>query len=323
VDTTGDDVDIYMDYLVGSLSSGYYERWFQKILADSPCIPDYGELGDDILRQMKYVDVNLIMTVVDLMRAKAEAESWMALSKKLAEYPKYLLKRVGMIGFKYELRKGGFPELLRRLPPGARLSSNAFLGQRYGILPTIGDFEALIGGITKIFDLGNSSNRLHSRRTSFEAEAPLNTGIDSTSTLTVELDSFPRGFMGGVMSLISEFKKWGMYPSFELLWDIVPYSFAVDWFTSINKTLAGIDQQADLDYYPIQYAISTQKRTWSPPVGSLWPGFPVTGEVQFKYYNRSISQELPIPSIVVGKQTPVNVKAHWLEATALVVQKIL
>jgi hypothetical protein len=257
------------------------------------------------------------------MRAKAEIDSWVSLSKRLAEYPSYLLKRVGMIGFKYELRKGGFPELLRRLPRGAKLSSNAFLGQRYGILPTIGDFEALIGGITKIFDLGNTSNSLHSQRSSAQTGAPFGTVSSSTSTLTVEVDRFPRNCMGGVMSLISRFKKWGMYPSFELLWDIVPYSFAVDWFTDVNKTLAGIDQQIDLDYYPIQYAISTQKRSWSPSVSDLWPDFPVTGSVQFTYYDRSISQELPIPSIVVGKQNPVNVKAHWLEATALVAQKII
>jgi hypothetical protein len=320
LDSVDGSLDIYMAYIVNQLKNGYLARYVAtKVFGENPCQSDFDKLGEQVLAQMKIVDADVLLTAFDLLRLKSESASWENLAKLFASYPSTLFKRTARSGFKLEFVSKSFPELFRKISRGTRLSSNAFLGQRYGILPNLSDAAKLIQGFASVVKTGAIPQRLHSRRSS-SLDGPLKAQIVTTETLTAQVETFPSGFLNGCMSHIQSVKRWGMYPSFSAIWDIVPYSFVIDWFTGINKSLRQVDEHFDMDYYPIQYSISGQKRSWNPSVQALWPDLPVTGDISFTMYTRVCAQALPLPPVTVGKTTPLNIR--WAEATALIVQRL-
>lgn len=322
-DSDAEMASIWFNQIKSTLTGGWFVHQFQQLLADNPDPMDFGELGEDILSQMKYVDVNLMLTFAELTQLPEQLLDWKNLAKRLAKYPKQVATQIHISRRDKTFLKD-FPELGKKLKDGVKLSSNAFLGQRYGTLPTVSDFKALIAGFQKLYRevvTHEKPQRLHSRRTT-SVDVPGSVPIVTTNTLTVDVANFPRDFMGNITSAISTAKRWGVWPSCEALWDVVIYGFVADWFFDFGGSLHVVDEYLDREYYPIWEAMSSTKRSWSPPLAALWPDIPATGSITFKYYDRFISQELPLPLVHVGKKTPPNVKAHWLEASALVVQRI-
>jgi len=309
-DTGGQDVSlIRQQQIVQSMSRPGYTWWAWQNFMLYPDPLDVSILGADILRSFKYVDASLLLTMFDLARAYDDIESWKNLSRAfgtlLSKSKRVLLKEL--------------PVLFRTVFKWSQNSSRAYLGVKYGILPTYRDIAKLVEGVTKLNNLDTIPQRVHARRTSTVVGLK-GYPVTTTSVLTVEMAQLSDDFLGKITSVIREGKRWGIYPSLTMLWDVVPYSFVLDWFVNLSSTFNDVQQYNDKEYFPIYYCIESQKRVWSPPLAALWPTHWASGKVQFKYYYRSIADELPLPPVQVGIQ--IGSFSHWAESTALVIQRI-
>lgn len=264
---------------------------------------DFGELGQDILKAQMHANSSILLTAIDLAMIADDVQSWM----NLANYVRSFADKGADIVLKAIL--------------AIKAGSDAYLSTIYGIMPTYSDIKRVTDGIVKIINHDyRTPTRQHSRRAS-KQEGLLDTPVNTQLTLTCEVSQLPRGAIGDSMVGIYELHKWGLYPTSAMLWDAIPFSFCIDWFIDLGNAAKTFDNNIWTMYFPIQYCIQSQKRTWSPPVERLWPDLGVTGEIAFSYYDRYTSTVLPLPPIQTGEKS--GPFTHWAEGTALVVQRML
>lgn len=272
---------------------------------------DWGALVPDLLKQQRYVDANILLTVFDMVSVKADLESW----KNLAILAKDLTKILPTIST--------VSEGILSLKSWASLASNAKLAVSYGVLPTVGDTQKVFAGYGRLAKYAAAPNRKHTRRPDV-VSGFLDSPIRSTYTLTAEVAKLPRDFLGNTMREIQWLNSWGLAPNFSMLWDAMPFSFCVDWVVNIGSIAESEDAvlgAGSTQYFPISHCMQTTKRLWSPKLSDLLPGISgCTGSITYSWYDRLCSRELPSTSIRMEEAGSFN---SWAEATALVIQGVL
>lgn len=298
------------EQLIEVLESDELTSWVWNKFVQTPHMFDMGELAKDIIRSKKHVDANLLLTVFDLLTLKRDLSSLVSSGKIIADELRRIPSHVKSVS-----------DFMRHLNRFGKEGSNEFLGILYGVLPTYRDGQALALGIQEIANLGERVDRLHARRTSSET-TPQGWSIESTHVLTVDSATLPDDALGNVMGMIRSIKEMGLYPSFDMLWDRVPWSFVFNWFTQyVNELNEYGDYVIDREYYPIHSCTASTKRIFSPPLSSWVPFQGVTGTVMFTHYDRYCQRELPVPSDQTGDGESPQF-SHWGEAAALILQRM-
>lgn len=102
----------------------------------------------------------------------------------------------------------------------------------------------------------------------------------------------------------------------ENVWDMIPYSFVVDWFFGIGEVLTSLDNFFTLtrqcDVLCCSESISIRKDL---PSLVLTSGF--TGTLSLKYYQRRYFRNPVIPSFLPPSNLSTLLPNHWVEAGAL------
>lgn len=103
-----------------------------------------------------------------------------------------------------------------------------------------------------------------------------------------------------------------LLPDLSNLWDLIPYSFVVDWFLNIGDIAASIDNYITMEnrHIPLEYCIT---KNLSIPIPSGIADLPE--DTVCTYYSRSYGSGCRIPEFPIGLQD--NSFSHWLEAGSL------
>lgn len=110
----------------------------------------------------------------------------------------------------------------------------------------------------------------------------------------------------------------GFLPTPDRLWEIVPFSFVVDWFFPVGDILGRSNQEMRLlrNTYGVEGYVQTVKKT---TVGEADPSTGWTGTMNRKYYHRTAQRKPnfsgPIPGCNASGITP----SHIAQAGALIV----
>jgi len=107
----------------------------------------------------------------------------------------------------------------------------------------------------------------------------------------------------------------------ENIWDLVPLSFVVDWFTGFGDLLDRMDQMSEVDSYDIRQTGLSVKTTKSLIYRQTSGRTDWHGRISATYYKRSYLA-LPIQPSLTSYRTSNQKFDHWLEGTALVVQRL-
>lgn len=280
---------------------------FTDVIRDYCPELDPSSLTDDILAQHRVVDTNLLLTVFGLFILKSDNVPWRSAVALVTDLKKGV--ETGLTTAK---------EAMHILRTFSKNGTGTYLGTIYGVLPTWSDLGLVWNARRKADEIKSaSSSRLHSRATT-ESICPVGRLLTSL-TLTVEHDQFDKFFLPGPMELIQTCHEYGMWPDLVSMWDVVPFSFVVDWFAGIGDLVENLDTRIWYKYYPIHYCIVGKKITWFVDFADLWPdlGLP-SCSVEISSYNRQCQREYPLPPIQLGDKTVQF--DHWIEATALVAQ---
>lgn len=133
--------------------------------------------------------------------------------------------------------------------------ANLWLSGRYGLKLTIQDTIDLVRGIKHAYeDYGKSTSTCRgvSRDEATECHAKL---------------YYTRPKLEGIKdfdSLLQMLIQWDLYPTLENIWDLIPYSFVVDWFLGLGDILDGIDSRGYVDHMDIIGTCYTVKSYWVP-----------------------------------------------------------
>jgi len=297
----GDVVDTAED-IVAALDSLAMRNYVMSMYVDSSPIPHelWEECGSDIIKQQKYVDGNMFLSMFELLSIKS------------------LIKSMTNLPSLYKAAVASFSSFQRMVSLVRQLSDKE-LAYRYGVLPTISDMTKIGRAWSKWLQLAKQSNRVHSRRTSSE-EGYLDVPILSTIVVTAEVAKLPTDPLGLVMESIQNLKQLGLYPNFETAWDAVPLSFLIDHAVNIGSTAEAIDTIIDTEYFPVRYVIYGSERSWSPSPARLWPYPGVTGNVEFILYDRQIMKELIVPPIHLDESQLGS--RTWAELGMIAVQRL-
>lgn len=192
--------------------------------------------------------------------------------------------------------------------------SSNYLAVQFGILPTVDDIQSLLSAFR---------HHGHSDRNGFlcayasESEQTVNdegitTFIDRHLKLAVgrENEVFD--------DLCQRLESIGVFPSFSNVWDLLPWSFAIDWLVDVGGYLSSVDARQRIARLNIRYVTMSRKRISSLQIEPT-SEFPITGQLRRVHYHRWVSGQCPVPPLSL--QLTVTDFDHWLESAALIIQR--
>lgn len=104
-------------------------------------------------------------------------------------------------------------------------------------------------------------------------------------------------------------------PDLSNVWDMIPFSFVVDWFTNIGELAEGVDALFTLaQEHKVLGTIQSTKEVYEYHADNG------IGSYKYTFYDRSCIQDwYPIPKFSFQLKNPITNLTHWCEAGALVV----
>lgn len=220
---------------------------------------------------------------------------------------------VNMISFLKDLRHP--TELIPKLRNLRNLKewANNLLTVEYGILPTVSDVKDIVGAMKSIVPYVD--------RNGFDTYSASRFAYANGGTTTYALEQHLKLAIGSednaLEGLVTSLENIGVFPSLENIWDLVPYSFVVDWLIGVGDFLERVDTRLRLTRFNIKYVTMSYKKIATSRLGST--SVPLAGEVSLVHYHRWVSDQCPVPPLSLH-QNP-DLVSHWLEASALIVQR--
>lgn len=189
-----------------------------------------------------------------------------------------------------------------------------YLAVNYGILPTIGDLNSIHAALNKAHWTDSFGNQvLTAGQTVTESHGNIKLTTTRRVKLTVsnEDDKFSKA--------VKTMRSSGFYPSPQNLWDLIPYSFVVDWFVDIGSFLERFDSGIRLGELPILACTSSQKSEYdiSALLRSLLPGFTVKASIVS--YTRNVSSNPPRVPLTFNSE--LTAQDHLIEGSALILTR--
>lgn len=264
----------------------WYRKFVSELNLTSVALPDVQSYGDLVQAACENVNPNTINAIAFLKDLKDVKEL----------VPK--LKKLGEI----------------------RTHASNYLGLNYGILPTIDDLKSIWDSFhTQYYYDRNGFQRASSYDDATANETLTIDGIsvETTTRINRRIHLAINTEDTGLDALVERVRKLGVFPSLTNLWDLVPYSFVLDWFVDIGSVLERIDTRHQLFNLDIKYCIQSQKVHTSRSFTSDKEGLYV--EMDSTSYQRNVGTEVPQP--VIFKENRVTAQNHWVEGSALILAR--
>lgn len=222
---------------------------------------------------------------------------------------------VNMIAFLRDLRKPQelIPKL-RKLRNLKGLSDN-YLTVEYGILPTISDIEEIIRAVKRIAPYLDKNGFETYTAGYHEVLTDKSMTYELTQRIKLAIEDEDDEFQ----ALVQRLDSMGTLPTFENVWDLVPYSFVIDWFVDVGGFLERVDSFLRLSRLNIRYVTMSRKTNIRGSITTPKPETPFVGTIDWVHYHRWVSDQCPVPPLSL--HTTFELPNHWLEAGALLAQR--
>lgn len=192
--------------------------------------------------------------------------------------------------------------------------ANNYLAYNYGIMPTIGDLESIVSSLSKTHWSDSWGNQiLTAGQTARDTSGSVDVEVIRRAKLIVSNtdDNFSQ--------MVRKLRSSGFYPSPQNLWDLVPYSFVLDWFIDIGGFLERFDSGQRLGQLPILGCTTSAKVVYDyhKLLPEALPGF--RGTLTVTNYSRNVSAKPPrVPLMFDSEITAQN---HLIEGSALILTR--
>jgi hypothetical protein len=218
---------------------------------------DFGKLHDEIMDNVPFVDNNSIAFVRDIRTTFSS------------------IKSIGAVWAE---------------PTNPKQWAKLWLSARYGDRLTISDAGDYLKAFSQLSRRSRSEKDysvVHSRETQTSSFEFLGKQYTMQHELVSTCALRPAN-LGPVCDLIRNAINWDIWPTLENDWDLIPFSFVVDWFANVSEVASAVDRRILANYYDILYVIDSVKHTVSFD-GKLCGA---TGVLYWSWYDRKISTSL-------------------------------
>lgn len=184
--------------------------------------------------------------------------------------------------------------------------ASAYLGLHYGLKLTILDTIEIVKQIKALQSEGKTVKRVTSR------EKAIIDGWSITTCYSLWYD--PYNDMIG--SLSGYLRYFDLDLSIDKVWDLVPFSFVIDWFLHIGDALETVARFGEIQRFKILLQCQSEKYQRQINVDASG----ISGTVDLTYYRRKFSDKLIPPDVqLINPSLPG--KCHIWEAAALIFSK--
>lgn len=195
-----------------------------------------------------------------------------------------------------------------------RTHANNYLAYHYGILPTIGDLQKIFDGLREL-----KAHRFPGLASGSAGSTDVVPLINGQHKLTRRLKLIVRTNETMLTELCYRVERLGLFPNLTSIWDLIPFSFVLDWFISVGDWLEVVDTYQRTLRYPIS-SITMSERTEITRDQKPSAILPYVGPVTVVNYHRWVSDQCPLPTLT-HLNSQLDASSHWLEATALIIQR--
>lgn len=207
-------------------------------------------------------------------------------------------------------------QMLLKLKNLSKLNTHAgnYLAVQYGILPTISDLETLKEAVLKSDSKYQDSNGFQVLTSGQTVSKMTEIGmVTVVNRCKIAIDDTAPVLKG----MAERLRNIGAFPDLSSLWDLVAYSFVIDWFVDIGSILEDIDSNVRMASLPIVYSTTSSKTTIDFVIPKSLTDVGIDGNLSKTDYHRSVSPRAPRPTLnfEVSNELP----NHWLEAGALII----
>jgi hypothetical protein len=200
----------------------------------------------------------------------------------------------------------------------ARIPADAQLIDSYVIKTTARDVAEIISAARRSYEYyqKNVVDRIYTARavtSSTHRDILSGWSVDITVSEKVRYDSWDQAtlpFMRLLQSL-------DFFPSFTNVWDMIPFSFVIDWIYPIQELMSEIDTDTYVSNLPIREVLYSRHTRLSR---DYWPSEESIRNVTVSLYQRATSSALAEGSPFLPEPKDVSL-THIPEATALLIQQ--
>lgn len=206
--------------------------------------------------------------------------------------------------------------------PTLKTLSSSFLSYKYGISMTYQDTKEFLGSFRKTVEtVANGITRARGRlnRVRSVSFSGVTKECVDQYNMSIYCSVYPASFARFFNSLlVADF-----FPTTELVWDIIPFSFVVDWFLRVGDELEALDTRTLLSTYDIYSCVYSRRSVITYDVGELFPALKEVyqGELTVVDFHRYVSKSCP-PYQPLSGIMPTRPFTHWVEGAALIVQRV-
>jgi len=223
--------------------------------------------------------------------------------------------KVNMLEFLADLRHP--KEFITRLLdfknlPKDKLLADKYLSLHYGVLPAIDDINRIMKAFIAVqpyidkngystYSARRSQNAV-SNGTTCLLEQRIKVAIDDN-------DEYLR-------SLAHRIHSWGFAPTFGNLWDLIPYSFVVDWLVDVGEFLDVSETRLMLMRLNIRYATCSSRKVVELDIRDYVEA--LTGSLAMVRYHRWVTDHCPAPPLSLNFSSELS--NHFIEGGMLIIQ---
>jgi hypothetical protein len=219
-----------------------------------------------------------------------------------------------MIAFFRDLRDPKAMLLKLKNLKNIKVHANNYLAVQYGILPTISDLQNIVNAF--------KAREPYLDRHGYQTYTAVRSNASSNGVFS---ESLEQRIKVAIENEDDDFKRLaqavesaGFALTLENVWDLIPYSFVVDWFVGVGDFLERADSRMRISKLNIRYATMSQKSI-KERYFLASKSYPYSGTLKLVQYSRWTEDHCPVPPLFF-QNTP-TVSNHWLEASALLIQR--
>jgi len=207
--------------------------------------------------------------------------------------------------------------------------SRLLLWIRYGVKLSIADLISIGHGIKKVRSIAKNLKDYRRRRELLQTRYatlinPIlivedgNTILEGKNRTNARVCAWPV-LPKWVDDLTVMLEDFDLRFSAKNLWDLVPFSFVLDWFVNVTEILSGVDYLRDIDQLRLrEFIYTTNNKAVTGKYALFCPEFPFYGSLRLATYDRGVYTKLPPPSW--GPGVPTFLK-HWWEGILIILSR--
>lgn len=275
----------YVKPSTGVFDSQTFKRVFMKTYPRADFVGDpesiFQDLTHNAVQDCQSVDVNGLAIIDDLLKIKRLLPPLPSSKKELLS-PKYI--------------------------------ANVFLWFKYGFQNTYRDVDAIVTAVKENTPKKGPIPYQTLRKSS--SDVCRKDGRDVSREYHVKI-RYSR-YDSRIMDLVVGLDNLGALPNLERSWDLIPFSFVLDWFINISGLLSRLDDFTRYQYFDIWCVTKSRKHSYPIRVGTPFGALSAYGVVTRSVYERIVQTSLDLPPVQIPSTPGFN---NFAEAAALAIAR--